>query len=72
MMQWLRRSFIAGFFVTVPAVAFAGQHDNILVSDFERARSRYAASYEVVAMPGGHFMHREHPDEFITKLLAHL
>lgn len=55
--------------VAVPAVAFAGQHDNILVSDFERARSRYTASYEVVAMPGGHFMHREHPDHFIRELL---
>jgi hypothetical protein len=26
----------------------------------------------VEEMRGGHFMHREHPDEFATKLLAHL
>ena len=36
---------------------------------YERARSRYTASYEVVPMPGGHFMHREHPAHFVRELL---
>lgn len=55
--------------VEVPAVAFAGEHDNVAPAVFERARSRYANTYEVVRMPGGHFMHREHPDVFIRELL---
>ncbi|HET6583780.1 MAG TPA: alpha/beta hydrolase, partial [Nannocystaceae bacterium] len=55
--------------VGVPAVAFAGEHDIIPTSVFERARRRYTSSYEIVRMPGGHFMHREHPDIFIRELL---
>ncbi len=55
--------------VTVPAVAFAGQDDIIAPSAFEQARSRYTAGYEVVTMPGGHFMHREHPEHFNRELL---
>ena len=55
--------------VTVPAVAFAGTDDMVAVSSYERARSRYRDRYEVVAMPGGHFMHREHPEHFNRELL---
>ena len=55
--------------VTVPAVAFAGTDDNVPVSAYERARSRYRDRYEVVVMPGGHFMHREHPDQFTRELI---
>ncbi len=55
--------------INVPAVAFAGLHDNISARAYERARRRFAASYEVVHVPGGHFMHREHPTEFIAELL---
>ncbi len=54
--------------VSVPAVAFAGTDDNIAPSAFERARGRYLDSYEVVAVPGGHFMHREQPEPFIREL----
>lgn len=54
--------------VDVPAAAFAGAHDNIAPSAFERARSRYTGPYEVVTVPGGHFMHREHPEAFIREL----
>jgi pimeloyl-ACP methyl ester carboxylesterase len=56
--------------VRVPAAAFAGINDILPTSAYERARSRYADRYEVVTMPGGHFMHREHPDVFIEKLLG--
>ena len=38
-------------------------------SAYERARSRFTGPYEVIEMPGGHFMHREHPDVFIEHLL---
>ncbi|HWB76685.1 MAG TPA: alpha/beta hydrolase [Nannocystaceae bacterium] len=55
--------------VTVPAVAFAGTQDMVPVAAYERARRRYRDRYEVIAMPGGHFMHREHPDHFNRELL---
>lgn len=53
---------------TVPAVAFAGTDDLIAPSAYERARSAYTSDYEIVTMPGGHFMHREHPETFIRHL----
>ena len=55
--------------ITVPTVSFAGEHDNIAPRAYEKARNRFTASYEVVQVPGGHFMHREHPTEFITELV---
>lgn len=55
--------------ITVPAVAFAGMHDTVSPRAYERARRSYAGSYEVVKVPGGHFLHREHPTEFIAELL---
>jgi pimeloyl-ACP methyl ester carboxylesterase len=56
--------------ITMPAVAFAGEHDSIMKPrQFEKARHCYEASYEVVQVPGGHFMHREHPDVFIPELV---
>ena len=48
--------------------AFAGIHDRVSPRAFEKARRCFEASYEVVQVPGGHFMHREHPEEFITEL----
>ncbi len=55
--------------VEVQAVAFAGETDIVPPSAYERARSRYAASYEIVRLPGGHFMHREHPERFVRELV---
>jgi pimeloyl-ACP methyl ester carboxylesterase len=55
--------------ITVPSVAFAGEHDIIAPRMFEKARHWYTSSYEVVQVPGGHFLHREHPQEFTTELL---
>jgi pimeloyl-ACP methyl ester carboxylesterase len=55
--------------VQVPAAAFAGETDILPPSAYERARSRYADRYEVVTMPGGHFLHREHPETFTRELL---
>ncbi len=54
--------------VKVPAVGFAGTDDIIHPDAYEKARSWYANGYEVVRMPGGHFMHREHPERFATEL----
>jgi pimeloyl-ACP methyl ester carboxylesterase len=58
--------------VKMPAVAFAGEDDVLSPRVFEKARHCYAASYEVVIMPGGHFMHREHPEPFTTELVRAL
>ncbi|HEY5925920.1 MAG TPA: alpha/beta hydrolase [Kofleriaceae bacterium] len=55
--------------INVPAVAFAGVHDNVVPRAYEKARHCFTASYEVVQVPGGHFMHREHPGEFNAELL---
>jgi pimeloyl-ACP methyl ester carboxylesterase len=55
--------------VSVPAAAFAGQSDLVAPSAYERARARYANRYEVVVMPGGHFMHREYPEHFTRELV---
>ena len=56
--------------IKVPAVAFAGEHDAIMnTRTYEKARLAFDASYEVVLVPGGHFMHREHPDTFIPELV---
>lgn len=55
--------------VTVPTVSFAGEDDMLAPRMYEKARHKFEASYEVVQMPGGHFMHREHPDQFSTELV---
>jgi len=57
--------------ITMPSVAFAGEQDGVLkVKDYHKAKKMYAADYQVVAMPGGHFLHREHPTRFIDELIA--
>jgi pimeloyl-ACP methyl ester carboxylesterase len=55
--------------IRVPTVCFAGDSDIMPASAYEAARSRFLGPYEVVPMPGGHFMHREHPDVFNRELL---
>lgn len=56
--------------IQVPTVAFSGTDDPALEhADYERARRCFAGDYRVVDMPGGHFMHREHPDVFVPALL---
>ena len=55
--------------ISVPTVAFAGDRDLVPARAFERARRCFTGPYEVVRVPGGHFMHREHPDVFATELV---
>ena len=55
--------------ITVPTVAFAGEHDMISPRAYEKARHWFTASYEVCQVPGGHFMHREQPEAFNAELV---
>ena len=55
--------------IAVPTVSFAGEHDIISTRAYEKARGCFTGSYEVVQMPGGHFMHREHPAHFARELV---
>jgi pimeloyl-ACP methyl ester carboxylesterase len=59
--------------IEVPTVVFAGTDDPIVgPRAYDRAARMFTASYTVEQMPGGHFMHREHPSTFADKLLPHL
>ena len=57
--------------LSVPTICFAGETDGALLdlAVYDRARSRFTGPYEIVRMPGGHFLHREHPDRFNAALL---
>ena len=56
--------------IQVPAVSFAGTDDLFPPEGFDRAAPCFEKSYRVIRMPGGHFMHREHPERFIRELLS--
>lgn len=59
--------------IAVPTVVFAGLDDPIVEpSDYHRAARMFSSDYIVEEVPGGHFMHREHPEEFAQRLLTHL
>jgi pimeloyl-ACP methyl ester carboxylesterase len=55
--------------ITVPTVAFAGEHDMIPPRVYEKVRHCFTGPYQVVQVPGGHFMHRQHPEQFIPELV---
>jgi pimeloyl-ACP methyl ester carboxylesterase len=55
--------------ITVPTTAFVGTDDLAGPEVFEQSRSNFNSTYQVVTVPGGHFMHREHPAAFIKALL---
>lgn len=59
--------------IKVPTVVFAGLDDPIVEpQDYRRAARMFDGEYSVEEVPGGHFMHREHPQVFAERLLAHL
>jgi pimeloyl-ACP methyl ester carboxylesterase len=59
--------------ITVPVIAFAGLDDPMTEpSDYRGAARMFANEYIVEEVPGGHFMHREHPGTFADRLFAHL
>ena len=55
--------------IGVPTVSFAGTDDIVAPEVYDRAASRFTAGYRVIRMPGGHFMHREHPARFNQELI---
>ncbi len=59
--------------ISVPTVVFAGLNDPIVdPSDYRGAAGMFLDDYTVEEVPGGHFMHREHPEVFAQRLLQHL
>ncbi|MCU1283417.1 MAG: epoxide hydrolase [bacterium] len=59
--------------IEVPTIVFAGGDDPIArPKDYRRAARMFTREYIVEEVPGGHFLHREHPDVFAARLLAHL
>jgi len=58
--------------VPVPTIAFAGEHDIISPRAYEKVRHCFTSAYEVVQVPGGHAMHREHPAVVIPELVHHV
>src|SRR5688572_19072923 len=56
--------------IKVPTFAFAGAHDHQMKRrTYEKAARCFEAAYEIVDVPGGHFMHREHPDHVVPELV---
>ncbi len=59
--------------IEVPTVVFAGQHDPVArLVDYQRAARMFTGGYVIEEVPGGHFLHREHPEVFTERLLGRL
>jgi pimeloyl-ACP methyl ester carboxylesterase len=58
--------------IRVPTLVFAGLTDLLAPEVYERGKWMFASTYEVARLPGGHFMHRESPEQFARALLAFL
>lgn len=57
--------------ISVPTTAIAGRSDGAVpLRAFGEAASRFTGDYEVLELPGGHFAHREQPDQFVEMLLG--
>jgi pimeloyl-ACP methyl ester carboxylesterase len=59
--------------IGVDTIVFAGLHDAVAKpADYRRAARMFTGKYTIEEVPGGHFLHREHPAAFAERLLAHL
>jgi pimeloyl-ACP methyl ester carboxylesterase len=59
--------------IAVPTIAFVGSDDSVTErADFQHAARMFEKEYVVEEVPGGHFLHREYPDEFASRLISHL
>jgi len=56
-----------------PTLIVGGETDGVArAADFEASRSRFTGPVDVLMVPGGHFLHREHPEPFLDVLLPFL
>lgn len=56
--------------LAMPGAVFCGTDDGVLTREhYARADRFYSRGLEIVAMPGGHFLHREYPQQFSAELL---
>jgi pimeloyl-ACP methyl ester carboxylesterase len=53
--------------IQVPTVTIGG--DDLPAALYENAARCFTGGYQFVKLPGGHFLHREHPDAFEAALL---
>lgn len=59
--------------ITVPTISVGGADDPLATpDDYEHARRMFTSTYDVVIVPGGHFLHREQPELLCERLLARL
>jgi len=57
----------------MPSLVIGGRTDGVATeADFEASRKRFTGPVDVVMVPGGHFLHREHPEPFLEVLLPFL
>lgn len=56
--------------ISVPTLIVGGTTDGVATAaDFEASRGRFTGPVDVQMVPGGHFLHREHPEAFLDVLL---
>lgn len=59
--------------IEVPSLVVGGRTDGVAdEADFRRSVQRFRGEIQVEMLPGGHFLHREHPEPFLEVLLAFL
>lgn len=59
--------------ISVPSLVIGGLNDGVATeSDFRNTTSRFTGPIEVEMVPGGHFLHREFPDDFLAVLIPFL
>lgn len=64
---------LRGTTITMPTLTIAGADDpSVAIEAYEAARRKFTSDYTVVALPGGHFVHRESPAEFCDAVSAFL
>jgi len=59
--------------IAVPSLVIGGRDDGVADEGaFMGSLSRFTGDVDVVMVPGGHFLHREHPEPFMDVLLPFL
>ena len=59
--------------ISVPTLIIGGRDDGVVTADdFTASRSHFSGPVDVELLPGGHFLHREHPEPFLAALRGFL